>query len=195
VSVAEDPIHVKPRKSRNNWNSDGKVQRISVSLPDSVFTELDQLVAEQGWESRSKAISNMVTQFALKHRENNGDTIMAGTITIVYDESKGNLLQRLAELERRFLSEVISSHHVQLEDNHRIEVLLVQGPVSTLKTIADQLRALKGVKTGKLNLTTILMPPLHPLPPAGFGSSYQATTSFQNDHDDNTGKPKRSRPS
>ncbi len=53
---------------------------------------------------------------------------MAGTITIVYDESKGNLLQRLAELERRFLDEVISSLHVQLENDHRIEVLLVQGP-------------------------------------------------------------------
>ena len=103
------------------------MQRISVSLPESVFCELDQLVAERGWESRSKAISVMVTQSALEHREEKGDTLMAGTITIVYDESKGNLLQRLAELERRFLDEVISSLHVQLENDHRIEVLLVPG--------------------------------------------------------------------
>ena len=90
---------------------------------------------------------------------------MAGTITIVYDESKGNLLQRLAELERGFIDEVISSLHVQLQDYHRMEVLLVQGPANQLTRIADKLMALKGVKTGKLTLTSMIIPPLHPLPP------------------------------
>jgi CopG family nickel-responsive transcriptional regulator len=156
---------MKSRIKRNNGNSEGKVQRISVSLPETVFCELDQLVGERGWESRSQAISVMVTQAALEHREEKGKTLMAGTITIVYDESKGNLLQRLAELERRYLDEVISSLHVQLENDHRIEVLLVQGPACELQNIADELLALKGVKTGKLTLTTMLMPPLHPLPP------------------------------
>jgi CopG family transcriptional regulator, nickel-responsive regulator len=158
---------VKKRTIRSNGNSEGKVQRISVSLPESVFCELDQLVAERGWESRSKAISVMVTECALEHREDQGDTLMAGTVTIVYDEAKGNLLQRLAELERRFINEVISSLHVQLENDHRIEVLLVQGPARILQNIADQLLSLKGVKTGKLTLTTMLMPPLHPLPHGG----------------------------
>src|SRR5260370_2032861 len=107
----------------------------------------------------------MVTHFALEHQEEKGDGIMAGTITIVYDESKGNLLQRLAELERGFIDEVISSLHVQLQDYHRMEVLLVQGPANQLTRIADKLMALKVVKTRKLTLTTIIIPPLHPLPP------------------------------
>jgi CopG family nickel-responsive transcriptional regulator len=89
---------VKSRTKRSNGISESKVQRISVSLPEAVFCELDQLVGERGWESRSQAISLMVTQAALEHREDKGDTLMAGTITIVYDESKGNLLKRLAEL-------------------------------------------------------------------------------------------------
>jgi CopG family nickel-responsive transcriptional regulator len=87
---------------------------------------------------------------------------MTGTITIVYDESKGNLLQRLAELQRLYIDEVISSLHVQLENNYRIEVLLVQGPVRQLKSIANQLVALKGVRVGKLALTGMNMPPLYP---------------------------------
>ncbi len=40
---------------------------------------------------------------------------MAGTITLIYDEAKGQILQRLAELERTHVDEVISSLHVQLE--------------------------------------------------------------------------------
>jgi CopG family transcriptional regulator, nickel-responsive regulator len=147
-----------------NGHSDSKVQRISVSLPESVFQQLDQLVAERGSESRSKAITDMVTHFALEHQEDKGETIMAGTITIVYDESKGNLLHRLAELERVYVDEVISSLHVQLQNNHRMEVLLVQGPARQLNVIADKLMALRGVKTGKLTLTSMIIPQVHPLP-------------------------------
>jgi CopG family nickel-responsive transcriptional regulator len=53
---------------------------------------------------------------------------------------------------------------VQLENNHRMEVILVQGPAGKLREIADRLLGCKGVRTGKLTLTSIIIPPLHPLP-------------------------------
>src|SRR5260370_28280072 len=155
---------MKAQPEIKNGQCDAKVQRISVSLPDAVFRQLDQMVQERGLESRCKAIADMITHFALEHEEDRGDSIMTGTITIVYDESKGHLLQRLAELERNFVDEVISSLHVQLQDNHRMEVLLVQGPANQLKRIADKLIAIKGVKAGKITFTTMSIPPLHPLP-------------------------------
>jgi len=164
---------MKAQPEIKNGQSDAKVQRISVSLPDAVFRQLDQMVQERGHESRSKAIADMITHSALEHEEDKGDSIMTGTITIVYDESKGHLLQRLAELERNFVDEVISSLHVQLQDNHRMEVLLVQGPANQLKRIADKLMAIKGVKAGKLTLTSMIIPPIHPLPAKDPGRKQQ----------------------
>lgn len=140
------------------------VQRISISLPDAVYRELDGMIAERGIESRSKLITELITQAVLDHEEDRGDQIMAGTITLIYDEAKGPLLQRLAEIEREHIDEVISSLHVQLENNHRMEVILVQGPAAKLRRIADRLVGCKGVRSGKLTLTSIIIPPLHPLP-------------------------------
>lgn len=140
------------------------VQRISISLPDAVYRELDEMIEERGIESRSKLITELITQAVTEHQEDKGDQIMAGTITLIYDEAKGPLLQRLAEIEREHLDEVISSLHVQLEQNHRMEAILVQGPASKLKRIADRLVGCKGVRTGRLTLTSIIIPPLHPLP-------------------------------
>ncbi len=137
------------------------VQRISVSLPDSVFRELDEMIAERGIESRSRLISELITQAVVAHKEDKGDEVMAGTITLIYDEARGQLLQRLAELERIHVEEVISSLHVQLEDNHRIEVILVQGPAAKLRQIADRLVSCKGVRTGTLTLSSLIMPPVH----------------------------------
>jgi CopG family nickel-responsive transcriptional regulator len=151
-------------KSLQQENARAPVQRISVSLPDRAYRELDAMVEERGLENRSKAIVEMITQAVVEHQEDKGDQIMAGTITLIYDEAKGNLLQKLAELERTHIDEVISSLHVQLQDNHRMEVILVQGPAAKLKHISDRLIACKGVRTGKLTLTSMIIPPLHPLP-------------------------------
>jgi len=149
-------------------SQNGGVTRVSISLSETGFKDLDRLVEQRGFDSRSQAIAEMIATSAIEHSEDRGNQIMAGTITLVYDESRGNLLQKLAGIEHEHIDEVISSLHIQLQDNHRMEVILVQGPARKLKQIANQLIACKGVRTGKLTLTTMIIPPLHPLPAKSF---------------------------
>jgi CopG family transcriptional regulator, nickel-responsive regulator len=52
---------------------------------------------------------------------------MAVMIALVYDEERGGVPQRFFELERKYRQEVVSSLHVQLENNHRMEVIVVPG--------------------------------------------------------------------
>ena len=137
------------------------VKRISISLPPSVFHELDQLVAKRGFENRSQAISEMIHQSATEHFQERGNRLMAGTITLFYDESKPGLLQALAEIAREHIDEVISSQNVLLEDHHTMVVMLVQGPASRLKTIADKLITCKGVRSGNLTISSAILPPIH----------------------------------
>lgn len=141
--------------------SEGNVQRISVSLPESVFRQLDDMVDQRGLENRSKAIAEMISHFAIKHREEQGDTVMAGMISLVYDEARGSLVQKLYELERQYLDEVISAMHIQLEQGHRMEVMIVQGPVHILQEITDKILACKGVQSCKLTLTDAVIPQVH----------------------------------
>jgi len=146
---------------RSDSNKSEGVKRISVSLPPAVYEELGRLVAERGFENRSQAISEMIHQSLTEHYQDQGDRLMAGTITLFYDESKPGLLQALAEIERTHIAEVISSQHVLLEDNHTMEVILVQGPASRLKAIADELITCKGVRSGKLTISSAILPPIH----------------------------------
>jgi len=138
-----------------------KIQRISISIKDSVYRALDRLVEERGFGNRSQAISEMINQSFIEHSEEQGSKVMAGTITIFYDSSKPGLLEQLAEIERQSIAEVISSQHVMLENEHKMEVLLVQGPAGELKQIADRLITCKGVLSGQLVLTSTILPPIH----------------------------------
>ncbi|MFI4866648.1 MAG: nickel-responsive transcriptional regulator NikR [Steroidobacterales bacterium] len=138
------------------------VSRISMSLPYALLKELDRMVGERGFISRSQAIADMLHQFLIEHKRERGDDIMVGTVTLVYDNSVPGLQKQLAELQARHIDEVISSLHVHLVRNQTMEVILVQGPVKTLQGIADEMISRRGVISGKMHLVAALIPQLHP---------------------------------
>ncbi len=135
--------------------------RISVSLPGTLYDELDAMVAARGYASRSEAISKMISEQLVQYQQQLGRQIMAGTITLIYDHSKNGLQSRLMQIQRKHLKEIISSQHVHLERQHSLEVLLVQGPGLRLKRIADELITCRGVKHGYLNVTSTILPPIY----------------------------------
>ncbi len=140
------------------------VTRISVSLPPSVAKELDTLVTARGFDSRSQAITSIINESLIDYRRDAKQGIMAGSITLFFDQTRKHILEDLAGLKRSYLDEVIGSLQVQLENNHIMEVVVVQGPVETLQEITDELLACKGIVAGKLTLTSSIIPPVHPLP-------------------------------
>lgn len=139
------------------------VDRISISLPEDLHAELDMMVAERGFESRSQAIKDMLRQHLVEHKVQTGKQVMVGTITLLYNNASSGLQKTLADLQYQHVNEVISSLHVHLMDNQTMEVILVQGPVQLLQRIANAMITQRGVITGKLQLVSALMPPLHPM--------------------------------
>jgi CopG family nickel-responsive transcriptional regulator len=144
----------------SNSNND-KTQRISVSLPVQLTEELDKMVMNGGYRNRSQAMAQMIRNTLLDHYEQSGNRIMAGTITLIYDEAQADLKTRLTAIQRHHIDSVISGLNVLLEKDYSLEVLLVQGPVDTLNKIVKEIRACKGVENCKLVLSSALMPPIH----------------------------------
>lgn len=147
-------------------NSSSGVARISISLPEELLKQLDSMVEERGFESRSQAITDMIHQQLIEHRKNLGEDIMAGTINLVYDHSISGVQKQLADLQHEYIAEVVSALNVNLKHNSTLSVILVQGPASKLKMIADRMTTCRGVITGKLLMSTAIIPQLHPLPAA-----------------------------
>jgi CopG family transcriptional regulator, nickel-responsive regulator len=142
------------------------VSRISVSLPEQLVKELDRMVMQRGFESRSQAVAEMINQQLAEHKKELGQDIMAGTINLVYDHSVPGLQKQLRDLQHEFIDEVISSLNVNLVHSQTLEVILVQGPASRLDTIANRMIASRGVISGKLLMSAAILPQVHPLPEA-----------------------------
>ncbi len=131
-----------------------KVTRFSVSLDKSLARDLDQMTREKGYRNRSQALADMVRAQLIEHRHQQGQGEIAGTITLVYDHHKPHLMELLTDIQHDHGDLIIATLHVHLDHHNCLEVLAVRGRADRIKRVADTLIAAKGVKHGKLTITT-----------------------------------------
>jgi CopG family nickel-responsive transcriptional regulator len=128
--------------------------RFSVSLPRALLQQLDEMTGEKGYDNRSLAIADMIRDQLVEHRQKFGSAEIAGTITLVYDHHKMHVQETLTDIQHDHHDVILSTVHVHLDHHNCLEVLLVRGKPPVIRKIADELIAAKGVKHGKLTMTT-----------------------------------------
>ncbi len=130
-----------------------KLVRFGVSMEQDLLEEFDRLMFNRKYTNRSEALRDLIRD-SLIAQEWTEDKETVGTVTIVYDHHVRDLTDKLTEIQHHYHHLVLSSLHVHLDHDHCLEVLVVRGKGSAIKKIADTLIALKGVKHGKLAMTT-----------------------------------------
>lgn len=128
--------------------------RFSVSLDRTLAHELDVMCHEKGYDNRSLAIADMIRAHLVEHRQQFGKGEIAGSITLVYDHHKHHLQDLLTDLQHEHREVIISALHCHLDHDNCLEVLAVRGKAVEIKKLADEMIAAKGVKHGKLTITT-----------------------------------------
>ena len=130
------------------------VSRFSISLKKDLLVQLDEMVHEKGYDNRSLAVADMIRDHLVEHRQVTGDSEAAGTVTLVYDHHAHHVQESLTHLQHDHCDTIVSALHVHLDHDNCLEVLVVRGRVSEIKTIADRLIGAKGVKHGTLSITS-----------------------------------------
>jgi len=130
-----------------------KTIRFGVSLDHHLLEGFDRLIKDKEYVNRSEAIRDLIRDQLVDEEWKLGDKVV-GTITIVYDHDVRELGETLAHLQHKFHKAVKSTLHVHLDERNCMEVLVVVGKGAAVKAIADRLIGTKGVKHGKLTMTT-----------------------------------------
>jgi CopG family transcriptional regulator, nickel-responsive regulator len=130
------------------------VTRFSVSLPASLARSLDRMAKEKGYDNRSLAVADMIRAHLVEHRQEKPETEIAGSITLVYDHHRHHLLDLLTDLQHEHREEIVATLHAHLDHDNCLEILAVRGKAAQVKKLADEMIAAKGVKHGKLTITT-----------------------------------------
>jgi CopG family transcriptional regulator, nickel-responsive regulator len=130
------------------------VVRFSISVPGGLARQLDEMAREKGYDNRSLAVADMIRAQLVEHRQGFEEEEIAGTVTLVYDHHKQHVQAALTDIQHDHHEVIVSTLHVHLDHHNCLEVLVVRGKAGLIKRIADELIAAKGVKHGKLTVTT-----------------------------------------
>ncbi|MGD0887395.1 MAG: nickel-responsive transcriptional regulator NikR [Thermodesulfovibrionales bacterium] len=128
--------------------------RFGISLEKALLERFDSLIRKKGYANRSEAIRDLIRDSLVSDEWQSSKVETAGTITIVYSHDTRELTDTLTDLQHHYYNSIISSMHIHIDEHNCLEVIVVRGKSGEIKAIADKLIGTKGVKHGKLSLTT-----------------------------------------
>lgn len=131
-----------------------ELTRFGISIDSQLLERFDRLVATKGAANRSEAIRDLIRGALVDSEWETSDAETIGTVTLVYNHHTRDLGEKLDQLQHEHHSSIVSTIHVHLDPHNCLEVLIVRGKSGDIKRIADMLIATKGVKHGKLTMTT-----------------------------------------
>lgn len=130
------------------------ILRFGVSIDRGLLKRFDRLIAEKGYGSRSEALRDLIRDKLVQQEWKVGTRETVGTITLVYDHHTRELTDHLTHMQHDHYQAIVSSMHVHMDAHNCLEVLVVKGKGKEIKALADRLIGTRGVKHGKLTLTT-----------------------------------------
>jgi CopG family transcriptional regulator, nickel-responsive regulator len=130
------------------------LERVSLAIEKSLIERFDALVERDGKANRSEAMRDLIRNRLIEEEVSAGRGEIVGTLTIVYDHRKRELTDRLTSTAHDHHDQILSSMHVHLDRDNCLEVLALRGRAKDLRHLAEHLLGMKGVKHGKLVLSS-----------------------------------------
>ncbi len=130
------------------------LSRIGVAIDTDLLTRFDRLIAQRNYTNRSEAFRDLIRDELVAETWQSPDSSVVGTVTLVYDHHVRMLNEKLTDIQHDHHHVILSTLHVHLDHDHCLEVLVVRGRSAEVRKVADTLISTKGVKHGRLTITT-----------------------------------------
>jgi CopG family nickel-responsive transcriptional regulator len=130
------------------------LSRIGVAIDTQLLDKFDRLIGQRGYTNRSEAFRDLIRDELVEKTWESPDSPVVGTVTLVYDHHVRMLNEKLTAIQHDYHHSILSTLHVHLDHDNCLEVLVVKGKAGVVRKVADVLISTKGVKHGRLTITT-----------------------------------------
>ena len=132
----------------------GDLSRIGVAIDSDLLAKFDDLIAKRGYTNRSEAFRDLIREELVQQTWESPESEVVGTVTLVYDHHVRMLSEKLTDIQHNHHRQILSTLHVHLDHDNCLEVVVVKGRAKAVQAIAEKIISTKGVKHGRLILTT-----------------------------------------
>ena len=131
-----------------------KIIRKGIAFEPDQLKAFDKLMRKKGYNNRSEAIRDLIRTALIEGKEQDSESNMMGTLTIVYDHHESDAQHKLTHIQHHAPNIIRSTLHIHIDEKNCLEVIVLEGKAKHIKKLADNIIATKGVKHGKLVMTT-----------------------------------------
>jgi CopG family nickel-responsive transcriptional regulator len=145
---------MKRGRSSKRTQAEQDLIRFGISIPGDLLKKFDEHLQERNNQNRSEAIRDLIRDRLVQEAWSEGKGEQVATVTLVFDNQNMDVQRRMGENRRAMGSHLLSAIQVRLGGHQELEVLVLRGPASAIRTQAENILGLKGILHGKLVMTT-----------------------------------------
>ena len=129
------------------------LKRMSFSIEEDLYDQLEILLAQSGYENRSEFIRDMIRkQLTRKLCSNAGKVI--GTISVLCNLKCAGIEAKLMQIIDHADPETLGMSRFALEDDSSAAMICVTGVGSDIRDLVNSIRKLKGVIQAEFVITS-----------------------------------------
>jgi len=132
----------------------GELSRIGVSIDSDLLHRFDSFIKDKGYENRSEAFRDLIRDQLVGWAVVAPNVPVVGSVTLIYDHHTRLLPEKLANLQHHSHAIVISTVHVHLDHDLCLEIVVLRGESRDVQKLADRLISTKGVRHGRLVMSS-----------------------------------------
>src|SRR5690349_19787590 len=94
--------------SPSTRENDDRLSRLGISVPDSLLSQFDRLMAEKNWGNRSDAVRHLMREALIGEAIADANAEAVGTLTLIYDHHVRQLNDRLTDIQHDHHDQIVS---------------------------------------------------------------------------------------
>ncbi len=131
-----------------------RIERRSVAFVKEELARFDRHARKRGYKNRSEAIRDLIRQRLVEELQEDPDARMMATLTMIYNHHDHDAQHELTHLQHHAGAMIRSTLHIHMDAENCLEVLILEGKVRLLTRFADAVLSTRGVRHGKMVLTS-----------------------------------------
>ena len=129
------------------------LKRMSFSIEEELFSQLEILLAQSGYDNRSEFIRDMIRkQLTRKQCAESGKVI--GTISVLCNLKISGIETKLTQIVDQAIPETLGMSRFALDSNFSTTMISVSGIGSDIRGLVNTIRSLKGVIQAEFVITS-----------------------------------------
>lgn len=132
------------------------MQRVTISLDESLAAAFDGWAKEKGYQNRSEAVRDLVRQAIDARRLTTSDAGgCVANLSCIFDHRARDIANRLTDIAHENHDLVVSTVQVPLDHATGFVSMILKGPIGRVRALADGVAAERGVRFGAVNVVSV----------------------------------------